>query len=408
MTQTLDDQTLQRPIRTTPRPSSIRPSPRPPSRSRTRAGLSAAVWAALVGLAVVAVPVLLAALADDRGASGVTDALRVAGQVWVVGHGAGLTVGGTGIGLTPLGLLALPLLLLVRAGSTLGRVYGAPSLKDAAVLTGSVAAPYAVLATLVAGLSVTASSRPVPGEVLVVSLLLAVIGAGAGVLRGSRLRAALRARVEGPLGRVLRSAGAAVLVLLGAGALLVALSLLLHLGRIGELSRAGDPGALGGLALLLLSASLAPNAVVCAASWLAGPGFAVGTGTAVSPFEHALGPVPSLPLLAALPSGAPPGWAVLALAVPVLAGVLAGALLRRGTVVPAGRSLLEAAAVGPCTGLVMAVLALLAGGSAGSGRLADVGPAPVSVALWVALLTGVPAVLTALLLARRGRSAATG
>ena len=43
--------------------------------------------------------------------------------------------------------------------------------------------------------------------------------------------------------------------------------------------------------------------------YLVGPGFALGTGTVVSPAEVDLGPVPALPVLAAIPADGPaPGW----------------------------------------------------------------------------------------------------
>ena len=133
------------------------------------------------------------------------------------------------------------------------------------------------------------------------------------------------------------------------------------------------------LALLLAGLALLPNAAVWGAAWLAGPGFAVGVGTAVGPFGHELGPVPSLPLLAALPGGGVPEWvAVLVLAVPVLAGAGCRRPRRaraRAPVTAAGRTALEAAAAGPLAGVVLGVLAWLSGGAVGGERLAHTGPA---------------------------------
>ncbi|MGC5276343.1 DUF6350 family protein, partial [Escherichia coli] len=63
-------------------------------------------------------------------------------------------------------------------------------------------------------------------------------------------------------------------------------------------------------------------------SYTTGAGFALGTGTTVAPQAVELGPVPALPVLGALPSGA--GEAFLAvLAVPLLAGIIAGWWLMR-------------------------------------------------------------------------------
>lgn len=359
---------------------------------------------------LVCLPVLVAWATDARGGAGLADALRTAGQLWLVAHGCSLELGGGSFGLTPLGLLVLPLLLLRRAGTCVGRECGAASLRSAAALTAAVAVPYAVVATVLAAVSATPSARPVPLQALLAALLLGGIGAGAGVVRGARLLPTLRDRAPAALGRVVRAAVAATAVLLGAGAVLVACSLALHLDRARELAGAGSPGPVGGVTLLLLGVALAPNATVWGAAWLSGPGFAVGVGTAVSPFAHTAGPVPALPLLAALPAGAPTEpWGLLALLAPLAAGALAGVILHRGR--PAGGAaglLLEAVAVGPCAGLALAALAWLSGGPAGGDRLAVLGPSPWRVGLAVAVTVGGAAVVTALCAWRRRRSADDG
>ena len=393
-------ETLQRPLR----PSPSRPVPtRTPARPRSRAAVSGGLWASGAGLLLVLLPVLLAWVADGRGAAGFPDALRTGAQVWLVAHGCTLALAEGSFGLAPLGLLALPLLLLVRAGTSVGRECGAPSLQSAAALSLAVAGPYALVATVVAAAAATASVRPPPLEALVAALLVGLVGAGLGVLRGARMLPALGSRVPAPARRVLRGAVGAVGVLLGAGALLVGVSLVLHLDRARELAVASGPGLVGGVALLLVSVALAPNAVVWGAAWLSGPGFAVGAGTAVSPFAHALGPVPSLPLLAALPTGGvPEPWGLLALAVPVAGGVVAGALVERGRTSGGwGSTLLESAAAGPCAAALVAGLAWLAGGPVGGGRLAVTGPSPQEVGLAVALPVTLLAVATAALVRRR-------
>ncbi|PWW22852.1 hypothetical protein JD79_02015 [Geodermatophilus normandii] len=75
---------------------------------------------------------------------------------------------------------------------------------------------------------------------------------------------------------------------------------------------------------------LLPNAAAAALGVAAGPGFAIGAGTVVSVHGISLGPVPALPLLAALPdTQAVPLLAFVSQAVPVLAGLVAGAVLGR-------------------------------------------------------------------------------
>ena len=62
-----------------------------------------------------------------------------------------------------------------------------------------------------------------------------------------------------------------------------------------------------------------------------GPGFAVGTGTVVSPSVVALGPAPAFPLLAALPGSGPTSRVGLSvwLAVPVFVGAVGAVLAQR-------------------------------------------------------------------------------
>jgi len=205
--------------------------------------------------------------------------------------------------------------------------------------------------------------------------------------------------------RLLSAGGAALALLLASGALLVGGSLALHGSRAADFARASDPGALGGFALLLAGLALVPNAVVWGVAWLTGPGFAVGVGTAVGPFGHELGPVPALPILAALPGGGVPEWvAVLVLAVPLLAGAVAGRLVAgdlRDDAPSWSRTALEAAAVGPVCGIALGLLAWLSGGAVGGERLVELGPAPLAVAAATTVTVAFGAVAGALV--RRAR-----
>jgi hypothetical protein len=262
-----------------------------------------------------------------------------------------------------------------------------------------------VLALLVAVACTGPDVHVSPVQSLLAGLVVGGVGAGIGVLRPGRLWHATWHGLAPRTRRLVRATAAATALLLGAGALLVGGSLAVHGSRAADLAGASDPGAVGGCALLLACLALVPNAVVWGVAWLAGPGFAVGAGTAVGPFGHELGPVPALPLLAALPSGAVPEWvAVLVLAVPLLAGVVAGRLVTGDLgdeCASAGRTVLEAAAVGPACGAVFGLLAWLSGGAAGGERLVEVGPSPWAVALAVTATVAVGAVVGALL--RRAR-----
>lgn len=367
------------------RPSVPPPPPRPGVvlwRDAAVHGLRSAAVAAGLSLLAVALPVLLVWMADGRSGAGLAEALRTGGQLWLVAHGAGLDVPGGSVTLTPLGLVALPLWLLWRAG----RDTGSGGVVRRAVC---VTVPYAVLAGAVSMISGTGVVQaPVLGAVASTAAV-----AGAGVVLGARPHLAMPAWLR----RTAVPAAAATGVLLGAGALVVAMSLALHLTRAADLAGTTGPGVVGGFGLLIAGFALLPNAVVCGAAWLAGPGFAVGAGTAVGPYGVDLGDVPALPLLAALPSGAAPGWAgPLALLVPLLAGAIAGRLVQR-SLPDAGylRVVSQAGLAAVATAGILALLSGLGGGAVGGGRLAEVGPAPSAVGLAVLAVVGAGAVVSA-------------
>ena len=388
-------ETLQRPARPSPAQSHGRSS------GIVLAGLRAALVAGLLGLLVVVVPVLALWAVDERAGAGLADAVRTGAQLWLVAHGASLEVPGGAYGLTPLGLLAVPGWLLLRAGRAPGSGSPDPDRPDPRGLlqhAAAVAVPYATLTGTVALLSATDAVA----ATLVSAVLSPLLLAGTAVIVGGRAR--LRAAPAYLLG-LMRPVLVATAALVGAGALLAGASLAVHLPRAAELAGSSEPGVVGGLGLLLAGLALVPNAVLWGASWLAGPGFAVGAGTAVGPFGHELGPVPALPLLAALPGGGLPGWVgVLVLAVPVTAGLLAGLLVHRTEPdASAMRTACRSALVGAVTGAVWAVLAWGSGGPVGGERLAQVGPDPGSVGVAVALSVGAGAVVCASVLRYRAR-----
>ena len=128
-----------------------------------------------------------------------------------------------------------------------------------------------------------------------------------------------------------------------------------------------------------------------------GPGFALGSGSLVSPLGTQVGLLPALPVLGALPQDAPAlGYAV--------AGRSRGDRLRRRRSTAAqadrgwsGRLCLGPRAVRPGSRRRRREhprsLALWSGGAAGPGRLVDIGPDPAAVWLWSAAELGPSAVL---------------
>lgn len=176
-----------------------------------------------------------------------------------------------------------------------------------------------------------------------------------------------------------RGAAAGLAVYVGAGALLVGGSLVMHASDVMQLSRQVG-GGLSGMPVLILGILCAPNAAVAGAAYLAGPGFAVGAGTAVTAFSSSHGVLPAFPMLAALPTGDGANVVVLAwmVASVLVAGLFAASVAGHAE---GARGVAVAVAVAGCG---MALLAWLGGGAIGTGRLRTVGASPWQVGLTVA------------------------
>ena len=108
--------------------------------------------------------------------------------------------------------------------------------------------------------------------------------------------------------------------LLGFAFLALGISLLLNFATVKNLTQVLEPGILGGLLLLILNVLYLPNAAVATIGYFAGPGFAIGNGTIISPLSYQVPEIPALPLLGALPTGRFP-LALIAVLIFMIAGV---------------------------------------------------------------------------------------
>jgi hypothetical protein len=192
----------------------------------------------------------------------------------------------------------------------------------------------------------------------------------------------------------------ALATLAATGALLAGTSLAVHMHEAAVLERDLGPGAVGTVLLCLLEVAYLPNAVIWAIAFSLGPGFAFGSGTVVGPTGSALAQLPAFPMLAALPPGlhaAMPGWiGPTVLAMPYLAGVLAGVLLvRAAPTLSLDTAPLLGLACGAVAGVLLGLLAAVSGGPLGDGRLAAVGPSAWQVGVVSALEIGIGAAVTA-------------
>ena len=387
------------------------------------AGVVAGARAAGLGLLGLAALVLLAWATAPHSRLGATDALRGALQAWLLAHRVALALPTGPLSLAPLGLVALPLAAVAGSARQAAARAGRAPAAGTAVLVAGLALSYVTAAVLGAALAGSAAGAG-PGPALRGALAVALVaGAGGALVPARRHRGRAGHRPHPSELRAVLGAGAgAVLVLLGSGAALAGASLALHAEEAARMSRELAPGLPGSLLLQLLTAAAVPNAVVWAAAVGAGPGFAVGTGTSVSPFGVELGPLPSFPLLAALPDPGPVPLAMrAALLAPLAAGLVAGTLLvrrlPRHATQPSRRRVPRAGLLGlgagAVAGLLIGLLCALAGGSLGRGHLAAVGPVPWRVGLAVTLEVGAIAASTAALGAAaaaplRGRPARRG
>lgn len=361
-------------------------------------GVVTAVQALVLSLAVVVLLAVTAYLAAT-GASTTGDEpqwgrpVAVATGLWLLGHGVPLTASGVSITFVPLGIGALALFTCYASAKRSARatwVWWAAATVTYTV--GTTAA--ALLAGTAGGWAVLLA--PLGGA------LLGGAGFGAGLLvrpeaprmsevgeRAERLAPAL---VPAVLRLGARGGLVATALLVGAAGIVVAAWAVAGRATSSDIVTALAPGWAGGIVLAIAQLAILPDLVLWAVGWLAGPGFAVGTGTRFSVFEVESGPLPALPLLGALPG---PDWANPVTAwVPVAVvacGVVAGLFVWRRLdpdLVRWSDVAWSLCGVAGAAGVVVGVLQWIAGGSAGPGRLADVGADPLLTGALVAAEVG--------------------
>jgi len=380
-----------------------RPVPPAPSQPLLVAGGIAALAAASGGLAVL---VTLTAVgwitAPHVGlGGGLAGVLRSAGILWLVAHHVEVTVHGVGrIGLLPLGLVLLPAALIERAGRWVTHAGHVTRLRHVGYAAAAIAFPYALFTGAVAVGSRSPAASSSLWQAVSTGFLIALLAGGLGAARGLAPWRELAALVPPRPRSVILGVVTALAVLTAFGALLAGVSLTLHLRAYREALTSLSPGTGGSALLLLAGLTYLPNTVIWAIAYMLGPGFSFGIGTAVSPSGSALGAVPAFPMLAALPVGTraafPPWLGFFVLALPYVAGILAGLMTVRIAPTP----LLEAAPLwGLLTGTLAGVLigfgAKFSGGPLGAGRLASIGPAGAEVGLVAVLEVGVTAAVVA-------------
>ena len=341
-------------------------------------GALMALQGALLSLLVVVLPAIAAYVATsaDPANEGVEwfRSVVVATSLWVAGHGVPPTVGTVTVTVVPLGITLLAVFgcwASARRSGTLAR-----STFVAGVVT------YALVVAVLALLVGSGPAGAVRG--LVGGALVAVVGLGLGLVArpgAPRVRVVLEPvlrRLPSAVVTGLFAATAAFAALVGVSALLVAGWAYLGRGTVRAITDGLGLDVLGGAVLAFAQLAFLPVLVVWAMAWLAGPGFSVGAGTQFAPDAMTGGTLPAVPLLGALPGADVTGGpAVLAPLVVVLVGALAGWWVHRATRRDHGRrgwtASLACVVAAATTGLVVALVVVLASGAVGPGRMATTG-----------------------------------
>ena len=387
--------------------------------------------AAVISALVVVAPIVMVWATAGFQHGGFDVLARLAGQAWLLIHGVPLLLDTPGAGsaahpesgtlsLIPLGLALIPFLLAWRAGRRLARASYTDQLWQALLGSWLMYAGFGlatgfVCRTADVGISLWAAA------------FIPLIPFGLGMVVGARREAGSWSRLIGVdavawlsrtsqhsrwagsyLGSAIKAGSVALMASLAMSAALLAVDLFIHWNLVVAVYEGLDAGAMGGGVLTIVQLGFLPNLVVFALAWICGSGFALGVGSLAGPLGTAVGPLPSIPVFAALPAGSL-DFGFVALVVPALAGALAGWwFLREGEnhfdewlsikirarwFTAAASTLVLGAVIGSVAGLLAAGLAWLARGSAGIGRLTEIGPDPLRTALFVAAEVGIGVVI---------------
>ncbi len=356
--------------------------PLPPRQRRSReevvgtlpvAAVTCAVWAAGVGLVAVGALVTLAWALTGRGDDGLGTPVSAAGVLWLAGNHSAVTVGTATLTLLPLLMLGLALTLLVLAGRWAVRITSTTSWADTALLVVGGAATYALLGMLVAQASSLAGAEVAPLTALASCGVVALLGLGGGALSGGPLGRSVVDRLPTWARDALIAAGAAAGALAVVVGIVAVVAVVMRWSTVTSLTHQLAPGAGDAVGVLLLSLAYLPNLLVWVLSYVAGPGFAVGGGTGVDPFSQTGGLLPVVPLLGAVPDQAPAAGPLLLL-LPVAAGAVAALVLRKRRSLPLREEAVALIAGAGVVAVGVVVLASLAGGALGDGRLEHLGP----------------------------------
>ena len=330
------------------------------------------------------------------------DGLRIGALGWLMGHGSGVYVQGVAVTVVPLTITLVCAWATWRIGHRLGDALSghgpdadriADGERDWTVPTAAAvfAAGYVTVAVVTATLASSASTQPSTARVVVAALLLCALLGAPAIAVGSGRAAIWTATLPRSVAATAAACRAVLVAWLAVSALAFLVALALDFDTALNVLSQLDTDTGATVLLGVISLLLVPNAAAFSGAYLLGPGFTVGVRTIVSPAEVSIGALPMFPMLAALPDTGPtPGWTSWLVAVPPLVAALAVArALRRHPTRRWEEGALHGCGGGMLAGVLFAVMALLAGGAVGPGRMSDVGPLAFGVLLHAITAFGV-------------------
>ncbi|RBY91685.1 hypothetical protein DQ244_10325 [Blastococcus sp. TBT05-19] len=361
---------------------------------------AAAVAVTAVGLLGLGLAVVVVQTLDPVGGLSTGASAVLAARLWLLAQGAELTLPTGPLVLAPLLLTLLVSWGLSWAGRVSVRALGGDDGGGRVVrAVGGVVALHVGLTLLVALLAGGGDVGVGWLRTAVGPLVLALLAVGWGAGRESDLLDVVLDRLPGAFRPVLRGVLAGLFTAFALASCVVAIALAGDTSGYAAVSGSLGGAAAGAVGLVGLGALLLPNASLAVLGLAAGPGFSVGTGTLVSVHGVTLGPVPALPLLAALPdTQAVPLVAFASQVIPVVAGLVAGTTVGRwfghdeGGSVSAG---LAGVLTGALLGVVVGLLVWVGGGTLGDGSLAVIGAPAVATGIAVAAQSGIAAAVAA-------------
>ena len=387
-----------------------------------------------VSLGVVLVPLTLVWFLENNPEVNWLVAFRAAADFWLLSHGTGLVVAeGEILGilvpafmvtLIPLGMT----IWLARSFYNAGKRFIAAKSLWPGWLGGSLVYGAAALGISTAAYDI--AIYPIAWQGVFFPTILFLVFQVLGSLFGQpdelfdgdildqaperdRVREALNAfrlklhwSVRSIMGPAFRAGTAITVMLLMVSAFTIAFLVALSWIDITRLYESVQVSILGAVVLTLGQLALIPNLVIYGATWLTGVGFSIGAGSLISPLGSQVGPLPAVPILGALPVGQLE-FGMVSIVVVLLASFIATLAIGKSadeirfefaTAWTAAISL--GLSIAFVTAAQMGLLALIASGSAGPGRLSQVGASPWLVALVVFVEVGVVSTLAAFYSAR--------